>query len=303
MGVKKLIRQALLLALPFAVVFGIVVLTDPYDRFNVDVLVPDGLKQRNLWHDGRTMTFSNVEWKLIAFRRAPMGHVLFGDSRLAHFDDAYLTEKSGDTWFNFGIPGGNLRTLADLFAAADSAAQLRDVVVQTSFRSMGRVPDGDIVHEAQLVADDALLHVTNRHVLEATALNLYSRFLPDRVTYDQLAPDHWRQVLAIDSGIATTFELDTARFATLRRIAARCKAEGARLRFVEYPTHPDIQHIYSQAGLDPVRAQYIAELQRIAPTTDLDAPGAFPVADSLWRDPLHLTTAAQRVVVDRVWGD
>jgi hypothetical protein len=249
------------------------------------------------------MTFSNVEWKLIAFRRSPNGNVLFGDSRLAHFDDAHLAERSGTAFYNFGIPGGNLRTLADLFTVADSAVHLRRVVVQTSFRSMGRTPDGDIVHEARLVADDALLHVTNRHVLEATALNLFSRLLPGQVTYDQLAPDHWRQVLAIDSGIASTFELDTARFATLRSIAARCRAEGADLRFVEYPTHPDIQRLYSTAGLDPVRAGYIKELERIAPTTDLDAPGAFPVADSLWRDPLHLTTAAQRMVVDRVWGE
>lgn len=303
MGVRKLLLQVLLLALPFLLITGTVVVVDPYALFGVSTFVPHELKEKNLWHEGRTMTFSNMEWKLIEFRQAPRENILFGDSRLAHFDDDHLARVSGRHYYNFGIPGGNYLSLKDLFSYADSMVQLKDVVVQTSFRGMAPGTDFDIYTEAALVASDKLMHVTNRRVLAATWLNLYSKYFPERVTYDQLAPDHWQQVLAIDSGIAAEFELDTTKFALLRGIAARCREQGASLRFVEYPMHPDVQAIYARAGLASEREAYIHELERIAPVIDLDRPGLFPSDSTYWRDPLHLTEKGQRWVVDTVWAE
>ena len=302
MGMRKLLLQALLLAAPFVVIMAVVVVVDPYNKFRFSPFIPAELKEKNLWHEGKTMTFSNLVWKLIAYKQQPSENVLFGDSRLAHFDDAHLREVSGTAYYNFGIPGGNYASLEALFGYADSLATLKHVVVQTSFRSMNTGGDHDLYAEAALIADDPLLHVTNRRVLKATWLNVYSKYFPERVVYDQLAPDHWQLVLGIDSTNASTFRLDTTKFEVLRRIARRCTEEGATLRFVEYPTHPDVQAIYQRAGLGPVRQEYIRTLERIAPTTDLDAPGVFPTGNGYWRDPLHLTMDAQRVVIDTVWA-
>lgn len=299
---RRFLLQCLVLALPVLAVFGLVALIDPYGLFGHHGPVPAQLKARNLYHDGRTMPFSNMMWKLVEFRRTPMRDVMLGDSRLSYFDMDALKRTSGADYYNFGIPGGNYRTIDSVFAFADAHAQLRNVYVQVSFRALNRSFDYDLFAEPRMLLDEPHLYVSNRRVLEATGLNLFSWAFPDRVEYDRTPPDQWKLVLDMEKANATDFHEDTTVYARLERIAARCKAEGARLVLVEYPTHPDVQAIYADAGLGGRRDAYIARLQRIAPVIDLDRPGLFATDRSFWRDPLHLTTDAQRQLIAHVWG-
>ena len=97
--------------------------------------------------------------------------------------------------------------------------------------------------------------------------------------------------------------MDTTVYERLQRIADRCKAKGARLLFVEYPTHPDLQQLIQETGLGPLRETYFAHLRTMAPVLDLDQPGMFPADRSFWRDPLHLTIEAQRALIPLIWED
>jgi hypothetical protein len=291
------------IAAPIAAVFALVAVADPYNYFGWSKAVPDDLKLKCLYHDGRTMPFSNTLWKLLRFREQPMEDVLLGDSRLSRLDLDYLQQVAGQRYANLGIPGGNYRTITDLFNYSDSIAHLKEVVVQVSFRGMNKgMSDWDIYSEPRMLLDKPFLYPTNRRVLEATLLNLRGAVAPNSVKYDVLPPDHWQQVLKMERNNAANFHLDTSNFRRLQAIADRCRAEGAHLLFVEYPTHPEVQEIYAKAGQGPVFAQYMKRLSLIAPTIDLDAPSLFPPDRSLWRDPLHLTTAAQHTVVDMIWG-
>lgn len=301
MGTRRLFRWIAALALPFALVFGTVLVVDPYNYFGLFHAIPDTLKRKNLYHDGRTMPFSNLLWKLIELRRTPQDRILLGDSRLSHFDLDHLERVSGHRWYNLGVPGGNTRTMADLFTYA-AQAPLKEVLVQVSFRGMNRGMDWDLYGEPRLLLDQPFLYLSNRRVLEATVLNLRSALLPATVRYDVLPPDQWQRVLDMERANATDFTPDSAAFGRLERIAARCRAMGCALRFVEYPTHPDVQRIYDEAGLEPQRKAYLERLRRLAPVIDLDRPGLFAADKALWRDPLHLTTDAQRAVIDTVWA-
>ena len=301
MTVRRLLRWIAALALPFALVFGTVLVVDPYNYFDRFHAVPDTLKRKNLYHDGRTMPFSNLLWKLIELRRTPQDRILLGDSRLSHFDLDHLERVSGQRYYNLGVPGGNTRTLADLFGFA-AQAPLKEVVVQVSFRGMNRGMDWDLYSEPRLLLDQPFLSLSNRRVLEATLLNLRSAWWPATVQYDALPPDHWQRVLEMERANAADFTLDSAAFGRLERISARCASQGCSLRFVEYPTHPEVQRIYADAGLQPLRAAYLDRIRALAPLIDLDRPGLFPTDRDLWRDPLHLTTTAQRAVIDTVWG-
>jgi hypothetical protein len=301
MSTRRLFRWIAALALPFALIFGTVLVVDPYTYFDRSHLIPEALKRKNLYHNGRTMPFSNLLWKLIELRRAPQDRILLGDSRLSHFDLDHLQAVSGHRYYNLGVPGGNTRTLADLFTFA-ARAPLKEVVVQVSFRGMNRGMDWDLYSEPRLLLDQPFLYLSNRRVLEATLLNLRSAWLPSSVQYDALPPDHWQRVLEMERTNANDFSLDSAAFERLERIAARCTAMGCSLRFVEYPTHPEVQRIYAEAGLEPLRATYLERLRELAPLIDLDRPGLFPSDKDLWRDPLHLTTEAQRAVIDTVWS-
>jgi len=300
--VLRLLLKCALIASPILLQFGLVAWVDPYELFGEHGPVPHVLKEKNLFHSGRTMPFNNVMWKLVEFDRSPQQCVIFGDSRLAYFDLDTLEKISGDRYFNFGIPGGNQRTLKDLFAFADSLAPLSTVYVQLSYKTLNKGARHDLYREPRKLLDEPLLYVSNRRVVEATGLNLLSWKFPDRVTYDQPSPDQWRMVLDAERANVAHFELDTNVYHELQHIADRCHAKGANLVFLEYPTHPDAQHIYGDAGLEPVRDAFLQRLRRMAQVVDLDRPGMFPADRSFWRDPVHLTIDAQRTLITHVWG-
>ena len=301
MGVRKLLFRMALICAPFALVFGTVVLVDPYNYFNWCHLVSDGVKLRNLNHDGRTMAFSNLMWKMKEYRRTPAPNVLIGDSRLSYFDLDHLEEVTGESWYNFGVPGGNHRTAADVFGFIDSIAAPRTVWMQVSFRNMAVGQDYDLYGEPSAVEGTPSLYVSNRRVLAATALALKAHWSPESIEYDVLAPDHWQQVITMETEAAERFSMDTTFYARLEAIAQRCKQQGTELVFIEWPAYHALRSIRTNAGLEGSSVQYRERMARIARYIDLDTPGNTISADSSnYRDPLHLNIVAQRKLIDAV---
>jgi hypothetical protein len=300
MGLRRLLLRIGIMGLPFLLLFAVVVVVDPYAFFDRSRLISAELKRKNLGHSGRTMPFSNLLWKMIEFRRQPVERVLIGDSRLAYFDLDHLNKTTGQRWYNFGVPGGNHRTACDVFQYVDGTAKLKEVWLQVSFRSMARGSNYDLYDEPSAVAQSAPLYLTNRRVLEATALAIYGTLWPNRVSYDVLAPDHWQQVLRMEEGIADGFVMDTSHYAHFAEIAQRCARKGVRLTFVEYPTTVGVQRIYSQASLDQAMLAHRTRMASIGRYVFLDVDGGIGADSTLYRDPLHLTAAGQRLLVNAV---
>jgi hypothetical protein len=301
MGLTRFFLRIALICAPFALVFGVVVAVDPYNYFNWFHAVSDEVKIKNLNHDGRTMAFSNLMWKMKEYRRAPVANVLLGDSRLSYFDLDHLENATDRQWYNFGVPGGNHRTAADVFGYVNSIAAPKMVWLQVSFRNMAAGQDYDLYSEPFAVEGTPALYVSNRRVLQATALALKAAWAPGSIRYDELPPDHWAQVIRMETEAAANFRMDTSFYARLEAIAGACAAQGTELVFIEWPSFERLHAIRSAAGLDPALAAYKQRMARIGNYIDLDFPGDPISADSSnFRDPLHLTAAAQRTVADRV---
>lgn len=300
--VRRFLLQCLKLSLPMVVLFALVAWVDPYCLYHTSGPVPRSLKEKNLYHSGRTMPFSNMMWKLVDFRRSPNGNILLGDSRLSYFDLDSLKKLTGEDYYNLGVPGGNYVTIDHTFRYADSLANLQNVVVQVSFRGLHASQNFDIYAEPAALLEKPWSYMYNRRVIEAAGLNLYSSLFPNSMTYDVPGADLWQQVLDAERAAAQQWAMDTTIYADLQHIADRCKAEGAHLTFVEYPTHPDLQRIVVENGLAAHRAAYLARLRSMATVIDLDQPGMFPADRSFWRDPLHLTIDAQRALIPLIWS-
>jgi hypothetical protein len=300
--VRRFLIQCLKLSLPMLALFALVAWVDPYCLYHTGGPIARDLKEKNLYHSGRTMPFSNMLWKLVDFRRHPARNILLGDSRLSYFDLDSLRSLTGDTYQNLGVPGGNYVTIDHTFRYADSLANLQNVVVQVSFRGMHAAQHFDIYAEPAAILAQPWSYMYNRRVIEAAGLNIYSALFPNSLHYDVPGEDQWRTVLEAEQAVAENWIMDSTVFDKLQHIADRCAAEGARLLFVEYPTHPDLQRIMHDAGLSPAREAYLARLRTMAPVLDLDQPGLFPTDRAFWRDPLHLSIDAQRELITRIWG-
>ncbi|MBX2971944.1 MAG: hypothetical protein KF797_02475 [Flavobacteriales bacterium] len=299
--VRRFLLQCLKLSLPVFALFALVAWVDPYCLYHTGGPVSRGLKEKNLYHSGRTMPFSNMLWKLVDFRRNPEANILLGDSRLSYFDLDSLKALTGDSYYNLGVPGGNYVTIDHTFRYADSLATLRNVMVQVSFRGMHASQNFDIYAEPAGLLERPWSYVYNRRVIEASGLNVYTTLFPNSLAYDVPGADQWRDVLDAERAAAEQWAMDTTVYQKLQYIADRCRAEGARLILVEYPTHPDLQRIVQEAGLGPAREAYLTRLRTMAPVVDLDQPGMFPADRSFWRDPLHLTVDAQRALIPLIW--
>ncbi len=302
MDLRKLLLRFLLMGVPFALVFGVVAVVDPYNKFRVCDAVPDTLKQKNLYHDGRTMAFSNLMWELTAFDREPCPNVIIGDSRLSYFPIDHLDEVTRERWFNFGVPGGNYRSMFDTFWHADSVCALKNVYLQVSFRGMNAANNWDVFHEPKLVSAQPLMYLTSRRVIEATALNIRSLLAPRSVHYDVLPPDQWQRVKAMERSSDSSFVYDPKVVGELERIATRCGEKNIHLVLVDFPTHADVQALHNTSGLEHLRASYRVEMASIATYLDLDTDSGFARDRANFRDPLHLTRNAQRELIDVVWG-
>jgi hypothetical protein len=299
MGRRKFFLRLTLICAPFAFVFGVVVVVDPYNYFNWFHVVDDTVKRKNLNQDGRTMAFSNLMWKMKEYRRTPVPNVLIGDSRLSYFDLEHLAKVSGKQWYNLGVPGGNHRTAADVFGFVDSISPPKTVWLQVSFRNMAAGQDYDLYSEPFAVESTPSLYVSNRRVLAATALALRATWSPESVNYDALSPDHWNNVVDMETEATTNFIMDTSFYGRLETIAQHCRQRGTELVLIEWPAYNELHAIRSAAGLDPLHAQYRERLSSIATYIDLDRLGNPISADrNNYRDPLHLTIEAQRKLVD-----
>ena len=294
--------RILLICAPFALVFGTVVVVDPYNYFNRFHVVSDEVKLKNLNHDGKTMAFSNLIWKMKEYRRKPLPNVLIGDSRLSYFDLEYLDQVTGQQWYNFGVPGGNHRTALDVFDYIDSIAAPQRIFMQVSFRNMAAGQDYDLFSEPLAVEGTPGLYLSNRRVLAATWLAIKASASPGSVQYDVLSPDHWNNVMTMEKDAAASFRMDTSFYHLLEEVARDCRKQGSELVLVEWPSHESLHAVRTGAGLDAQRAAYTARLLSIASYVDLDTPGNPISADrSNFRDPLHLTTEAQRKAVDALF--
>lgn len=299
---RRFFLRILLICAPFALVFGTVVVVDPYNYFNWCHVVGDEVKLKNLNHDGKTMAFSNLMWKMKEYRRKPTPNVLIGDSRLSYFDLQYLEGATGQQWYNFGVPGGNHRTALDVFDYIDSIAAPERVYLQVSFRNMAAGQDYDIFSEPLAVEGTPGLYVSNRRVLAATWLAIKAGASPGSVKYDVLSPDHWNNVMTMERQAAAAFRMDTSIYGLMAEVAAVCRKQNTELVLVEWPSHESLHAVRSGAGLGAQRAAYTARLLSIATYIDLDTPGNPISADrSNFRDPLHLSTEAQRKVVDALF--
>ena len=300
--VRRFLLQCLKLSLPLVGLFALVAWVDPYCLYHTGGPVSRALKEKNLYHSGRTMPFSNMMWKLVDYRRTPEANILLGDSRLSYFDLDSLHALTGDRYYNLGVPGGNYTTIDHTFHFADSVATLRNVMIQVSFRGIHASQNFDIYAEPAGILAEPWTYLYNRRVIEAAGLNVYSSLFPNSLSYDVPGDDQWRTVLDAERAAAEQWSMDTTVYQKLQVIADRCKAEGARLILVEYPTHPDLQRIMQEAGLSEAREQYLARLRTMATVIDLDGPGLFPADRSFWRDPLHLTVEAQRALISEIWA-
>ena len=119
---KKLLLRLFLLALPFALYFGVFVAFDPADYFGVN---------------GAVTADNSMVTRVKRFLEDPQDAVILGDSRMAHFDMALVEQVTGRPWSNLAFGGASMNESVDLFELAlEENPDIDTVVFEASFYTL-----------------------------------------------------------------------------------------------------------------------------------------------------------------------
>ena len=118
---KSILQKLALLAIPVALWFAFFAAFEPNNYF--------GIRQAS--HSTAPIA------RLRAFEKAPGSRVILGDSRLAHFDDALISQVSGEAWQNLAFGGASLKETNDLLEyVLDNDPDLQQVLFGLSFYTL-----------------------------------------------------------------------------------------------------------------------------------------------------------------------
>jgi len=296
---RRFTRSALLLALPFLLYFGLVVITDPFEHFGIGNAISHAQKERV---SGR---LHYALWKSHQYAKSPTRRVIFGDSRLDKLPIDEIEALTGERYFNFSLGGGTVAEMVSAFWFSDARAQLEEVTFGISFFNFSANENMNRFIEAEAVFDDRLLYFVNRSVARAAGQLVWAEITSARpqLEHPTMGRDEfWDYQLRVGAPrIYGRYVYPEAYEGDLQRILEHCRMRGVRVQFVIPPSHVDLQQKVAEFGLLAEQERFRAFLRRAAPTIDFDNPSELTTDRARFGDPFH--PMAYKEIVDEVWGN
>jgi hypothetical protein len=288
---RKLFKKGLILMLPFGLWCLFILAVDPSNMFLCSPLgIPDDVKEKTAHRGGDAMPRDWSLYKISAFDHAPTKVVLLGDSRAFSLPTEPIAERLGEPVFNFGIPGGNVSTSADMFWFAVSRVKLEKVYFQVSFHNSG--PYQSVAKDALAIHRNKALYFVDHHVA-AAALSCVSRWLSKTNGAVRLGDRKqiFADLLQLQKSLFDFGVNDPAAFNQLSRIASYCRSNSIHLVIFNMPMHNTIHDMIRQRALDGDYRSFRSRVAELGEFCDFDAPQTISLPDEAFRDPLHVTAA------------
>jgi len=319
---KQFFIRLLIFCSPFLCFALGVLIVDPYNYTGVSRFITDASKKSGFNRDPALMPFGYTLWNMIQFRRQPSANVLIGDSRVATLNVDYLRKITGQQYYNFGIPGGDCRSICDTFWYVARYTELKRVYIGISFHTYNDWSNRKVFTAPRGILNNPLRYFTDRNVLK-TACNILRGLTtpkPLPANRDQfrakkgkeLPPqsgadnDHknetWSIVLQGLAGEYQRWQYPESTYAELKRISEYCRSKQISLVFVVFPTSIEQQSLIIQAGLADSFSRFKQDIAGLGAVYDFDYPNEITIHRENFVDPMHLTAPILERIMNEVWG-
>ncbi len=298
---KKLLKKALLLLIPFMVLAVLFMLFEPYDYW--------GLR-------GDPLYMSRSLSSLREVMREQPDKIVLGDSRMANFNADYIEEQSGERYTMMCYGGATLGESVEQFWFAAEHTKLKKVVIGLNFYTMN---DGHYSNErfplAKEKALDATKFVFNYNVWLDMFNNMYTKAVngiaalsnnpsmaievddPSSLTQNKRPPgDYSIMGYRIDlQNYAYTIEGQCSQYEgcwmymdMLEEVIDYCEQNDIELVFVIPNSNRAIWDIVVYPyGIDAYIEQYKDFLKSRATVYDMEFYNDYAANDSLFYDGFH----------------
>jgi len=268
-------------------------IVDAYSLFNVSHVFTDEIKIKCFNRSGATMPRGNILWKMIYFNRNPTPNILLGDSRVFYITNSVLEHEMGGVATNLSIPGGNYRTIIDLFWTAAESIKLENVMIQSNFNSYNTGGDISLFRQAQQAVNKPYKFFFNWNYLKDSFSVLYYSVTRDK----QFANKDYKRIdnnwKLTEKTLEKYFATDIYSYSTsihedLTKIATYCDEENINLTFVIAPNYHEVYSFLEKNGKSDDYHWFKTDIKSLGKTIDLDIRLPFSYIKKYYFDHFHI---------------
>lgn len=295
----RLFQRLLIFSIPFLIYGAAIAIIDPFNFLGTPSPVPTPIKK----HIAQAL--NECFWKMEEFDRHPVSRILLGDSRMDNLPVTRVEAATGKEYFNFGVGGGAMKEMMDMFWFASRRTRLTEVDFGLNLNVYNDYDYAARTKTYTSIRANPALYFVNRTVVEAAAYDAYSAAKGVTLHLDDPGMSRdafWRhQIDVLTAAFYTNYVYPVQYHRELVRMADYCKANGIALRFIIFPTHVELQNRIHDFHLDRAAAQFRADLAALGPVYDFDYANDITRVKENFSDPYHYRPNLVGFLVGDVW--
>jgi hypothetical protein len=304
---KKYLIRGLMFAIPFVAYFLFIVIIDPHNFVNVFHVINDVDKKAIISRNDESSPRGNMLWKTLKIKRHPVKKIIISDSQGAAIDTKLIEEVSGESFFNYSVPGASFETLFDMFWLAADQTKLEKVYFIIEFMNYNENRSYNIFNFAQDYIDKPYLYfITKENFFDSFVNLVYQITRNPKIVQNsyEYAPveEMNKKAESIMKMFFNNYSYPTDYFNELSRISNYCKENDIELKFIILPVYKEVDEFLRKKGLLEMRQRFEDDLRSLGDTYDLDVPGDIKNTRGNFVDYFHLRHPQLDELTRQIWG-
>jgi len=305
---KKFLIRLFLFLIPFFFIALFVIFIDPYNYFLGHNFVPDIAKIQVINRSAESMPRGNTLWKMIDFKRYPSRNILIGDSRAFDLNVDTIKRISNIDFYNFGVPGGNYKSIIETFWYTTSIIKPERVYIQVGFHNYSESSKYNLMEDAKKVCRKPYFFFSRFYFFRESFLDIYYALkgISTKRNEDISDPKSWTKILKNQGDNALVSMIYPASYyRELQRISAYCKVNNIELVFIIFPDQQDFHNLIAEHGLGGLYTKYKEDIYSLGKVYDFDDTSSDIIKKrSNYRDIFHLNhDIIYDTIIRRIWGN
>lgn len=306
---KKFILKIILLISPIGLYVLTILLINPFNYFKAPNLISKEIQRKSIMNSSKTMTYGNMLWNILDFKRHPKSNIIIGDSRAYHIDTSLIKELIHEDYYNLSVHGLSIDEMSKLFWFADSLIQLKNVYLAINFNTYSKTYQRDLYTYSEFNLSHPSSFLTNRFVITQAYLNLKKsisqyfglyrsgKFLPDASKKRQKMTDSYKLI----SRNLAYWKYSELYFYKLKSISNYCLNNKINLSFIIFPNYMSYQHIIDSLGLFESYAEFLKQINSLGPLYDFNISSDITNDQRIFNDLLHTNDSVYNIITREIF--
>ena len=294
---KKFLIRGLYFSLLIILYAGIIVLTDPYNYFNINTLIPKEYKEQ-------ISAKKNARyWKVIEYANNKSKNIILGDSRSRALKEKDFEKFTSEDYYNLAFGAATLEEIIKTYWYASEVTDLKRVYIGVNFNLYNKYNNKDLVSKAidGVSPEKYIFEMDNIKALQSIIKAQITGKIPQIGIPDMTREEFWQSQLSGQaSKYYSLYKYPDNYYEELKKIADHCKKNNTELIFFIPPTHTDLQDQITKFELDEASQKFKKDLNSLAKTVDFDYPSDLTRNAANFNDPYHVTPEVASTVVEQI---